>query len=599
MLHEGDCLSVMDALPDCSVDAAVCDPPYELGFMGKSWDSTGIAFQPETWVAVLRVLKPGGHLLAFGGSRTFHRIACAIEDAGFEIRDTLSWMYGTGFPKSLDVSKAVDASDATAERRRRNLAFTEWMRSTGISAARINALTGTNMGGHYLTDGEQPAVATADLFSLLRSALPAVPDWVESLVRQRTVESENMKQRTVKRVRTDGAGNGSVVGLGSTPSMSTVFNETAPATDAARQWEGWGTALKPAWEPIILARKPLAGTVAANVQQWGTGALNIDGCRIGRNEWDGEANRCASCVEGAALQQKRGTRATKASTATNSAAPTQNGKDETHPGATAKTDTGCSVGPNLGAPADAQFAAFNSNTEPSGKPSTGRSPTGSSSTTSTKYGPTTASLTCSSCGAPTMLDTTQQAGAGRWPSNVVLDEEAAAALDAQTGTLTSGSRAAGVRKGMGFNGATGDGGPALKASSGGASRFFYVAKASRSERDAGCEALPTRSGGEATDREDGSAGTESPRAGAGRTGGARNIHPTVKPVELMRWLCRLVTPPGGVVLDPFSGSGSTGVAALREGFVFIGCEREPQYAEIATHRLRSARDRVSPPGWTA
>jgi hypothetical protein len=194
----GDCREAMDAFEPNSVDAVVTDPPYELGFMGKSWDASGIAFDPNTWRAVWRVLKPGGYLLAFGGSRTFHRIAVAIEDAGFEIRDTLSWMYGTGFPKSLNVGKAMD--DAAG-------AVREVIGTKGTKAAGLKD-------GGYTT---------------------RIPDVV-----------------------------------------------TAPATDLAKQWEGWGTALKPAWEPIILARKPLGGrTVAANVAEWGTGALNIDGCRIG------------------------------------------------------------------------------------------------------------------------------------------------------------------------------------------------------------------------------------------------------------------------------------------------------------------------------
>ncbi|NBD11809.1 DNA-methyltransferase [Corallococcus silvisoli] len=328
---------VLPTLPAESVDAVVTDPPYELGFMGKGWDRSGIAFDPATWAAVLRVLKPGGHLLAFGGSRTFHRVACAIEATGLEVRDTLSWLYGTGFPKSLNVG------------------------------------------------------------------------------------------------------------------------------------EGRGTALKPAWEPIILARKPLVGTVAANVEAHGTGALNIDACRI--------AYAGADDMDNARVPQP----------------------------------------------------AFNSSSGLVYNMQTGTGRNGE------------------------MFDP----GKGRWPANVVLDEEAAAALDA------SDNHSPGA----------------------GPSRFFYTAKASRAERDAGCESLPARTGAEATDSEEGQARLNSPRTGAGRTGGARNIHPTVKPVALMRWLVRLVTPPGGVVLDPFAGSGSTGVAALREGRRFVGVEQSGEYVEIARCRL--------------
>lgn len=370
----GDCRTVLARFTEHRFDAAVTDPPYELGFMGKEWDRSGVAFQAETWAAVLRVLKPGGHLVAFGGSRTFHRIAVAIEDAGFEVRDTLCWLYGTGFPKSLNVGKALDA---------------------------------------------------------------------------------------------------------------------------ARQWEGWGTALKPGWEPIILARKPLDGTVAENVQRWGTGALNVDGCRIETTE-------------------------------------NLNGGAYASQGTTRDDGWGMERG-----------------------------------------------------GAGKYVQP-----AGRWPPNVCLDEEAAALLDAQSGILKSGAKKA-AEQPNGLNAVYGRGMGGMSgstASTGGASRFFYCAKASRAERDAGCESLPERSGGQATDREDDSAGLSSPRAGAGRRGGARNHHPTVKPIALMRWLVRLVTPPGGAVLDPFTGSGSTGVAALEEGFQFCGVEREAEYLEIARCRVERAAE---------
>lgn len=323
----GDCLRVLPLLPDAACDSVVTDPPYELGFMGKAWDGQGIAYSLVLWREVLRVLKPGGHLLAFGGTRTYHRMTCAIEDAGFEIRDSLHWMYGTGFPKSL------------------------------------------NLG------------------------------------------------------------------------------------------DGRGTALKPGHEPIVLARKPLVGTVAANVEHWGTGALNIDGCRLSTTEDTG---------------RKRGT--------------------------------------------------FPHSDDAWGN------------------------------GA---LTHTEGHVAGRWPANVLLDPEAARELDAQSGETKSGapSSVRGRRAGgFGDVGASkGDpvpNGPQY-GDSGGASRFFYVAKPSRKERGEG------------------------------------NTHPTVKPVALMRYLVRLVTPPGGLVLDPFAGSGTTGLAAAKEGMRFIGVEREAEYTRIACTRLQA------------
>ena len=385
-------------MPDASVDAVVTDPPYLIDFMGKGWDSPdGIAGKPEVWVECLRVLKPGGHLLAFGATRTYHRMTCAIEDAGFEIRDSIHWMYGSGFPKSLDVSKALDNA-AGAERE----------------------VVGRGV--------------------------------------QRTIGGKN--------------GVSTNHGRGGIQYKDVVF--TIPATEDAARWNGWGTALKPSHEPVVIARKPLAGTVAANVERYGTGALNIDASRVSAAQGD-EPLRWAH---------------------------------------------GRSMG----------FHGAKDN---------GR------------------------CEALT--------SAGRWPPNIVLshtedctenacDETCAVAeLDRQSGTLKSGWRDSdkhkggnGVANNFGATGITGQ----HYSDSGGASRFFpvfrYQAKASRSERGEG------------------------------------NVHPTVKPIALMEWLVTLVTPPGGVVLDPFMGSGTTGVAAVRKGFRFVGIEREDEYLAIARARIEAA-----------
>jgi 16S rRNA G966 N2-methylase RsmD len=419
---EGDCFEVLKQLADASVDSVVTDPPYGLSFMGKAWDYD--VPKAEVWREVLRVLKPGGHLVAFFGSRTYHRGVVQIEDAGFEIRDSLMWLYGTGFPKSLNVGKAIDAA-AGAERK-----------------------------GDGSTQRPELRVAYGKGAGALRCG---------QCGKSRNGTSCNCPM-------------------------------PAPATEAAAQWEGWGTALKPAHEPIVLARKPLVGTVAANVQAHGTGALNIDGCRI------------------AGTKPLMGER-----TATIVAAKSMSGT------------------------------------------STGRTSTGEMTTE------------------------------GRWPANVLLDEEAAAALDEQSGTLkTHGNTGTGTIQPFKSVAKGAEGARTYlpqPSDSGGASRFFYCAKASASERDRGCEHLPAKSGGEATDREDGSIGVDNPRAGAGRGGGRRNFHPTVKPIALMRWLVRLITPPGGTVLDPFTGSGTTGIAALEEGFNFLGIERDAAYAEIARARL--------------
>ena len=352
-LHHGDCLQVLRTMADGSIDAVVTDPPYGLSFMGKKWDYDVPTV--EIWAECLRVLKPGGHLLAFAGTRTQHRMAVRIEDAGFEIRDMIAWVYGSGFPKSLDVSKAIDKS-ANAKR---EVVGTK----LGLPGYHLNPHDGGEALGHGLSSS--------------------------------TYETRLASSQI-----------------------------TAPATDAAKQWQGWGTALKPALEPITMARKPFVGTVAANVLEHGTGSVNVDGCRVGSDE---------------NLGRPQGTK----------------GKE-----------TACAIASNNG---------FVSESHP----------------------------------------------LGRWPANLIHDgsEEPTALM-------------------------------------GDASRFFYCAKAGGKDRE------------------------------------NVNTHPTVKPTDLMRYLCRLVTPPNGIILDPFMGSGSTGRGALLEGFRFVGIEREEEYFEIAKKRIDSAIDSV-------
>ncbi len=410
-LYWGDALTVSLDMDADSVDAVVTDPPYGLGFMGKNWDH-GIPGVPF-WEAVLRAAKPGAHLLAFGGTRTHHRLMCAIEDAGWEIRDCLMWVYGSGFPKSLDVGRAIDKV-AGAKRE------VVGPRVTGDGHIQ-NRRNGTNDFGTF-------------------------------------------------KIAQDG-----------------IDMATAPATDAAKQWDGWGTALKPAWEPIILARKPLTGTVAANVQEHGTGGLNIDGCRI--------------------------------------------------------------QGSKAGAGSHKMFRLGGTNSRPYHDQPGNRE----------------------------AFDQTT----GRWPANVVHDgsEEVVGRFpDTAGGYRPDQSHAEGESV---FGKRTQGAKP--HNDSGSAARFFYCAKASRSEREAGLESgerqfsatMGKGIGGREHDPSE-------PRAYV------RNTHPTVKPLALMRWLCRLVTPPNGLILDPFCGSGSTGVAAALEGFRFIGIDDNPDYYEIAHKRIAAA-----------
>lgn len=415
----GDCRERLKELPDASVDSAVCDPPYHLtglptgtvgykssspngkaydrskmahakrGFMGQTWDGGDVAFQPETWAEVLRVLKPGAHLVAFSGTRTYHRMVCAIEDAGFEIRDQLAWVYGSGFPKSHDVSKGIDAT--------------------------------------ILHGGSNPQKI------------------------KKAIEGRPGDGRKTSTLPNNGIANRERRG-GST-------NDN-PTTDAAREWQGWGTALKPAWEPICLARKPLVGTVAANVLAHGTGAINVDGCRVdgAPPKVTGRGIRCAAWRS-------------------------REGRDD-----------------------------IEQETREFAQPS------------------------------------------GRWPANIIhdgSDEVLAGFPESKDGIAVNRNRGEVAPSVVDFTSGH-SGKDEGYGGEGSAARFFYCAKTTTEERGDG------------------------------------NNHPTVKPIDLMRWLCRLVTPKGGTVLDPFAGSGSTLVAADAEQFNAIGCELSPDYAAIAEARVRKS-----------
>ena len=393
--HEGirlfncDCLPVMKEMPDNSVDSCVTDPPYGLRFMGKKWDYDVPSV--DVWSEVYRVMKPGAFLLSFGGTRTYHRMVVNIEDAGFEIRDQIQWLYGSGFPKSLDISKAIDKGKGK----------------------------------------EREVVGIREDFKKKKA----------SEVRRGTDNQRNYNERHDP-------------GRGGFCDPSEVGNITAPATPEAIQWDGWGTALKPANEPICLARKPLSEkTVAANVLKWGTGGLNIDGCRVEYQKDDRLRHN-----------------------------------------------------------------------EPSSEKEYGKHGNGFLQQINAKIGGT---------------------NLGRFPADVIHDgSDEVVGLFPDTKSGGSG-KSNENKKGIWGN-ANRVGHEEILPNSGSAARFFYVAKASKAERGEG------------------------------------NTHPTVKPLKLMCYLCRLVTPPGGTVLDCYVGSGTTGVAAQIEGFDFIGIDKD---IRIATRRI--------------
>jgi site-specific DNA-methyltransferase (adenine-specific) len=454
---KGNSLDLLPTLADNSIDAIVTDPPYGLanpdpdyiikaiqqwasgdrahipegkGFMGKSWDS--FVPPPAIWDECLRVLKPGGHLLAFAGTRTYDLMGISIRMAGFEIRDSIGWVYGSGFPKSLDVSKAIDKA-AGAEREVIDTLVSPFKIDTGAADAEYSFMHGTT-----------------------------------------TMDDKGYRTTEI----------------------------TAPTTPEAQQWQGWGTALKPALEPIVVARKPLIGTVAENVLTHGTGGLNIDASRIGTDE----------------VKQQEAER---------------NAYENSYGGY------------------DGGIARHN----------------GSGTSHSQ----------------------------GRWPANLILDEYTAELLDEQSGNIKTGkiethhkqtAKEAGIyghyearqtERGYG--------------DSGGASRFFYVAKASKRDRNEGLEDLPAvRASAMGYDIGLGESGEGMFKD---RNPQKQNFHPTVKPTELMRYLVKLITPPGGTVLDPFTGSGSTGKAAILEGFDFIGIELTEDYWPIIEGRLKHAEAKVA------
>ena len=480
-LLKGNCLETLKTLETASVDSIVTDPPYELGFMGKSWDNSGIAYNQDLWAECLRVLKPGGHLLAFSGSRTYHRMVVAIEDSGFEIRDQIMWIYGSGFPKSLDVSKAIDKNNGEPNRL---LKFTNWMRTTGLKAKELDEATGTNMGGHYLSTASQPAIPTVALWAKIRPLIAEVPEWVDELVDR--IEAERKVVGT-REVPVGHAFAGEVYGG---DSSNKEVNVTLASTPEAQQWQGWGTALKPAHEPIVVARKPLIGTVANNVLTYGTGALNIDGSRVGKSK-------------------------------------------------PAATNTAFNSWRNLENRTDRQTP-----------------------------------------------EQTYNQNQGRWPANVIHDgsDEVLAGFP-ETAPSRQGKPRGTAKKGLFANSEFNKVGTEHN-DSGSAARFFYCAKASKSERNAGLEGLPER---RESDRErDDGVGEDNPR---NRTNEAkRNFHPTVKPLALMRYLVKLVTPPNGIVLDPFLGSGTTAVAAILERFEWIGCEMTEDYFPIIEARVAWAQN---------
>lgn len=429
----GNCLAELELIEKNSIDSIITDPPYELGFMGKSWDSSGIAFQSDTWKKCFDVLKSGGYLLAFGGSRTYHRIACAIEDAGFEIRDTIMWLYGSGFPKSLNIGLAIDKKNGIDNR-------------TGIIKNDGNA-TNSGSGCYNCNNGKD----------------------------------NSMKREYEERI-------------------------------AQNKWKGWGTCLKPAFEPIIVARKPFKGTLVDNIIKYGVGGLNIDECRVESNkedinklnkQWDREWNTSYK-----------------------------------------------SYAENVGGSAGFDYSKARAE---------------------------------------------NKGLIGRFPANLILTYDETDYDDVCGGFPNTKSAKNGIRQSDGENVNCYGKGIGIKAGmnngeygdSGSASRYFYCAKASKKDRDEGLDEFENKKFYSNLNTKNGTG----ERLDGGKTPIRKNIHPTVKPTELMQYLIKLVTPKNGIILDPFMGSGSTGKAVMYENkernanYKFIGIELDAEYCDIANARI--------------
>jgi len=500
----GDCLEVMKTLPDNSVDAVVTDPPYNLKFMNKAWDFKH-NFQAwcQDWsTEALRVLKPGGYLLAFGGTRTYHRLVCGIEDAGFEIRDTIMWLYGSGFPKSLDISKAIDKRNGKTQEE--FIKFAEYFkRKRKESHLRRKEIINAIMVNYKNFDSADAQISN---FELTKN-IPTKKDWA---IFKKILNIDNKYDYLIDRVEAERE----IIGINKVYEYKMGIQKeehlfsgigskekgkyiTAPTTPEAKQWAGWGTALKPACEPIVVARKPLSeSTVAENVLKWGTGGIDVDGGRISYENnddfKDGHHNKQLS----------------------------DNVKYK-------KTCFGSTYG----------YGLLNSNINK-----------------------------------------------GRFPANVILDEQAAAMLDEMSGNCKSGWRDTDKHKGgngivnnFGASGITGQ----HFNDTGGASRFFYCAKASKRERNMGCEGLEERDAYNLGHKEN--PGRKVPKKSLPRA----NYHPTVKPLALMEYLIKLVSVKGAIILDPFCGSGTTAMGCINTGRKYIVIDNEKEYIEIAKCRVRA------------
>jgi DNA modification methylase len=545
----GDNISSLKKLPDNSIDSVVTDGPYGLSFMNKKWDYDVPSV--EFWKEVYRVLKPGGHVLSFGGTRTYHRMTVNIEDAGFEIRDQIMWLYSTGFPKSHNISKAIDKNYGMIDQSILDVKnkLKELYKKSGKTITKINKECGFNAAGYIRTESIKPDPWV--------NTLPTLEKWkiIKNVINYNSNDMDNFfieAERDVIGSKQSGLFNG---GEGNSVGGTIVDNVdlTKSKTKEGQTWEGWGTALKPANEPICVARKPLSEkSVAENVLKWGTGGINIDGCRVGHNEpiRPMKAQEGGNKVYGQAGRKEDTTEL----------------KEEGRFPANIILECICDevIKGEKGEVKEIKGLIKNNGEVYGG----GKGKNTSDYISKCIVGDKGDIHTNPMCPCY-MLD--EQSGVSK-------SSKASMKLP-KTGSFT------GLSEGVtDYNKITERG----HNDKGGASRFFYQAKVSKSERNMGLDGFEDKtsqlnSGGigrkTSVEKRLDSNGENAPTT--------KNTHPTIKPVNLMAYLCRLVTPPNGIVLDPFMGSGSTGIAAQLEGFRFCGMELDEDYFKIVEARIEN------------